>query len=35
VADITSPESLAKVRATKKALKAKAKAKAASTGTGG
>jgi hypothetical protein len=33
VADITSPESLAKVRATKKALKAKAKA--ASTGTGG
>ena len=28
VADITSPESLAKVRATKKALKAKAKAKA-------
>jgi uncharacterized HhH-GPD family protein len=36
VADITSPESLAKVRATKKALKAKAKAKAASAaGTGG
>src|SRR5271154_1166023 len=29
VADITDPESLAKVRATKKALKAKAKAKAA------
>ena len=29
VADITSPESLAKVRATKKAMKAKAKAKAA------
>ena len=35
VADITSPESLAKVRATKKALKAKAKAKAATAGTGG
>ena len=34
-ADITSPESLAKVRATKKALKEKAKAKAASAGTGG
>jgi uncharacterized HhH-GPD family protein len=32
VADITSPQSLAKVRATKKALKAEAKAKA---GTGG
>ena len=31
VADITSPESLAKVRATKKAMKAKAKAKAAPT----
>jgi uncharacterized HhH-GPD family protein len=34
VADITSPETLAKVRATKKALKAKAKAKAASTAAG-
>ena len=31
VADITSPESLAKVRATKKALKAKAKAASAGT----
>ena len=29
VADITDPESLAKVRATKKAMKAKAKARAA------
>jgi uncharacterized HhH-GPD family protein len=31
VADITDPESLARVRATKKAMKAKAKAKAAKT----
>jgi uncharacterized HhH-GPD family protein len=35
VADITSPESLAKVRETKKAAKAKAKAKAAAAGAAG